>query len=260
MHRERRGGQYACRQRSFDKLTQTSTILDGILRADDFASLASSIPCDIIDTLETNVEAAEQFVQEIQDGKVPTIIQDLPSEIVNSVSEVVNAVVSPPETIWNTGENIVDGVEDVVDSIADGSIVSELPEAIADGWYAVTEGIACFFGGCAEATAGACSSGSLPASAYPSVTPAMYSNTSAATYSYNWPLTSVLAEASTAATSSSAAMGTTVVYPQSTYSAQPPSSQSAQPYVDGAVAGTRVHGLFWAATGMMLVGGLVFWL
>lgn len=256
-----------------------STILNGLLRSQNFASVAASIPCDIVNELENNAEAAEQFVREIQAGQVPTIIADLPEEIVNAFGSIVSVALSLPQSIWNTAVNVVDGVEDVFDSIAEGSIVSELPKEIADEWEDVTAGfvdawdqatadIACFFGDCAKPTRGACDSSAVPMSAYASATPVVHYNTIPAAYSYSWALSSAVVAASVAAYAQAtasdtalhpAAVGTSIVYGP-TNSAQPSSYESLQPSTDGAVGHAQAHGLIWAVAGLVVVGGLVIWL
>lgn len=232
--------------RQWQLLTIYSTIMNGLLRSQNFASVASSVPCDIVNELENNAEAAEQFVREIQAGQVPTIIENLPEEIVGAFSSIINTALLLPETIWDTTENVVEGVSDLFDSVADGSIVSRFPEAVADGWEDVTAGfvdawdavtgdIGCWFSDCPEPTAGGCAS-SVPVSAYASATPVAYYNTSsAAAYSYNWALSSAVAAASAAAYAEAtasessyepAAIGTSIVYVQPTYSAAASASAS----------------------------------
>lgn len=211
--------------------------------------MASQVPCDIVNELENNAEAAEQFVREIQAGQVPTLIENLPSEVANAFGSMINVALSLPETLWDTAEGIVDGVENLFDSVADGSIVTELPEEIAetwetvtaglvDAWDALTDDIACLFGDCAEPTPGGCNSGSVPASAVPSATSVSYYNTTSAVYSYNWALSSAVAAASAAAYAQAtasesslqpAAVGTSIVFIQPTYSATPSSSSQAVP-------------------------------
>lgn len=241
--------------------------------------MAASIPCDIVNTLETNAEAAEQFVREVQAGQVPTIIENLPEEIVESFGSIINVALALPQSIWDTAVNVVDGVEGVFDSIADGSIVSELPAEIADAWEDVTAGfvdawdavtadIACLFDDCPEPTPGGCAS-SAPASAYASATPVVYYNTTSAAYSYNWVLSSAVAAASSAAYAQAtasesslhpAAIGTSIVFVQPTYtaSASPPGSSQSVP--GGASEKLLGRALTWMFVGLLTVGALVVWL
>lgn len=269
------------------KLTARSTFLNGLLRSDNFASIASTVPCDIVNELENNAEAAEQFVREIQAGQVPTLIENLPSEVVDAFGAIINVALSLPQSIVDTAESVVDGFEGLFDSIADGSIVSELPEEIADAWEDVTDGfvdawndltadIACLFGDCAEPTPGGCDS-SVPVSVYASATPVVYYNSTSApyTYSYNRALSSAVAAASSAAYAQATAsesslhpvaIGTSIAYVQETYSltvyasASASASASAQALPNAAPWACESHGMAWMLGGMLAVGGLVVWL
>ena len=106
-----------------------SNILKGLLEAQDFASFAASVPCDIVNELETNVEAADQFIEEIQAGEVPTIIKDLPEEVVGAFQSILGVALQLPGAIWDTATDLVDGAEDVFDDLTgagDGSIVDDI--------------------------------------------------------------------------------------------------------------------------------------
>ena len=217
-------------------------------------------------------------MQEIQAGQVPTIIQDLPSEIVDAFGSIVNVALALPQAVWDTAENIVDGFEGVFDSIADGSIVTELPQEIADAWETVTAGfvdawdavtadIACFFGDCAEPTAGGCAAG-VPASAFPSATPVIYYNTTSAAYSYDWALSSAVAAASSAAyvqaTASASSLhpveiGTSLL-PVATSVVVVSPSASSQTVADAAAHAVQGHGMGLVVGAMVVIGGLVLWL
>ncbi|KAK5121544.1 hypothetical protein LTR85_005378 [Meristemomyces frigidus] len=171
-------------------------ILQGVLDSQNFLLLAADIPCDIIETLETDVDAAEQFVDQIKNGTVPTIIQDLPNEIIEAFKSLVQIALKLPTALLSAAESAVTEAVHIFDDIEDGKIVGDiesLPREIetdvtslwgdvtsevAAGWNDVTHGIACFFeDGCAKATTGACLSStasSTPSYASATQTPDSY--------------------------------------------------------------------------------------
>ncbi|KAL8831725.1 MAG: hypothetical protein Q9191_000696 [Dirinaria sp. TL-2023a] len=152
------------------------TIVRGLLRSKSFAQDASQIPCDVVNTLETDVDAAEDLVTQLQQGQVPDLIQDLPQEVIENVKDVINIAVSLPTEILDAAESVVTDAVNVFNDIEDGSIVSDLAQipgivvsdvtagwadftsGLVDAWDDATSDIACFFGDCptSAATAGSC--------------------------------------------------------------------------------------------------------
>lgn len=165
-------------------------ILQGILDSKNFLQLASEIPCDIIQTLETDASQAELFVEQIEHGEVPTIIQNLPNEIVDAFQTLVGIALELPAALLKDAKSAVDEAVHIFDDIEDGQIVSDIGQLpgeietdvtslwgdvtsdVVGGWNDFTHGAACFFeGGCASPTTGACLSGTTPASVAATQTP-----------------------------------------------------------------------------------------
>ena len=174
------------KRHSFNADFHCRTILEGLLRSQHFSSIAAQIPCDIITSLESDEYQAQQFIQQVEAGQVPTIIQDLPSEIVDAFTSIVDIALKLPQALLDDAENAVSDAEHIFNDIFDGNIVQDiesLPGEIAsdvtaewghvtsdlvEGWTALTHGVACFFtGGCASPTPGACASTSVPVSSVP---------------------------------------------------------------------------------------------
>lgn len=205
-----------------EPLTQTDrNILKGILDSHNFLQLAAEIPCDIIETLETDAAAAELFVDQIKNGTVPTIIKDLPEEIIDAFGTLVTLALKLPTALLSAAESAVTEAVHIFDDIEDGKIVGDieslpgevetdvtslwgdLTSDVVAGWNEATHGIACFFeGGCASATTGACLStsgfsGSTTPLATPSSTTATQTPESVGVYTTG---ASTASQASTPAT------------------------------------------------------------
>ena len=163
-----------------------SNIVRGLLRSKKILDYASDTPCNIIQTLENDAGAAEQFVTQIQAGEVPTIIENLPQEVVGIFSDVVGIAVQLPTAILGAAESVVTDAVDVFNDIEDGSIVQDLEnlpgvvasdvvagwgdltDGIEAGWSEATNAIACFFGDCPQTDngGGSCSAGPSTTNAY----------------------------------------------------------------------------------------------
>lgn len=114
----------------------------------DIAHYITEIPCNIIATLESDAGQAEQFVNQIEKGQVPTIISDLPKEAVDVFGDVLNVLTMIPSEIINVTEAAATDVVNIVDDIEDGSITSvlaaipsEIVAGITNGWGDLTNGI-----------------------------------------------------------------------------------------------------------------------
>lgn len=173
-----------------------STIVRGLLRSHKFLDLAGDIPCDIVQTLESDADAAENFVSQLVQGQVPDLIKDLPEEIQGAFSDVLNIAETLPTEILGAAEAIVTDAANLFNDIENGNIVSDLEQipgivvsditagwgdftsGLVDAWDEATDGIACFFGDCPTSvpSAGSCAAATTVASyissAYPSYVPA----------------------------------------------------------------------------------------
>lgn len=109
------------------------------------------MPCDIVDELENNVEAATDFVSDIQNGEVPSLIQDLPEEVIGAFQSILGTALQLPGAIWDTATDVAEGAVDIFDDLTgsgDGTIAEDLaslPEAVGEGvvdaWEGVTAGL-----------------------------------------------------------------------------------------------------------------------
>ncbi|KAL6718439.1 hypothetical protein ACLMJK_004529 [Lecanora helva] len=202
-------------------------IVKGIFNSDkgNLIQNVASIPCDTIQTLESDADEAEDFVNQIQAGEVPSIITNLPEEAISGVVSVVGDVIAVATEVEDIAEAAVTDVVNLFNDIEDGSIVSviesipsDIEAAITNGWNDFTDevktlfsDITCFFeGGCpSSSSAGFCS---MPASVAATTT----SDTAAAAYT---------SEFYASESSQSAAAAYTAEYYSSYYAAK--SSESA---------------------------------
>ena len=147
------------------------TLLRGLLRSKNFLDYASRIPCNIIQTLENDAEEAEKFVTQIQQGKVPDLITDLPDEVIGTFSDVINIAVTLPTALLGAAQSVVTDAAKLFNDIEDGTITDDLASVpgivvsdvtagwagftsgLVDAWDHATEGIGCFFGDCPTPTA-----------------------------------------------------------------------------------------------------------
>ena len=160
----------------------TRNIVKGIFNSEkgNLIQNVASIPCDTIETLESDADEAEQFVNQIQAGQVPSVIANLPQEAVSEFGDIIEVATM---VIDDIAEAAVTDVINVVNEIEDGSIVSviegipeDIIDAITNGWDDFTSGVesvwgdvTCFFeGGCSStSSSGFCA---MPASASASAT------------------------------------------------------------------------------------------
>lgn len=164
----------------------SSNIAKGIFNSDkgNLIQNIAQIPCDTIQTLESDAEEAEAFVNQIQAGQVPSIITNLPQEAVSELGDIFEVATMVIDDV--AGAAVTD-IVDVFNEIEDGSIVSvvegipsDIIDAITNGWNDFTNevtsvwgDVTCFFeGGCSSSSSvGFCSvSSSAPASASASAT------------------------------------------------------------------------------------------
>ena len=170
------------------------TIVKGLLRSKKILDNISEIPCDVIQTLENDAEAAETFVTQLGHGEVPTIIRDLPQELIGVFTDVVGIAAQLPTAIFGAANSAVTDAAKIFDDIEDGSIVSDIekvPGVVASdvvagwgdltkgleaGWADATHAIGCIFGDCPATTTqgntqrGSCSAGSTTAVSHPART------------------------------------------------------------------------------------------
>lgn len=147
-------------------MTCHSTIVRGLLRSRRIIQDISKIPCDIVNTLENDVDAAKNFVTQLGQGQVPELIKDLPQEIIGTFHDLLNIAASLPTEIFDAAQSAVTDVVHVFDDIENGSIVADLERVpgvvvsdVTAGWGDFTHGvvglvdevtseIGCVFGNC----------------------------------------------------------------------------------------------------------------
>lgn len=147
-------------------------VVQGLLRSGRIGRHLSDIPCDIIHTLENDAEEAKTFISELEEGKVPTIIQHLPDEVIGIFKDVVGIFATLPTQIAGVAEAAVTDAVKVFNDIGTGAIVSDLEglpgvivsdvtnawgdltSGLVDDWNALKDGIGkipCIFGNCPAA-------------------------------------------------------------------------------------------------------------
>lgn len=147
-------------------------IVQGLLRSDKIGRRLSDIPCSVIQTLETDAVEAKNFIDELENGKVPTIIKDLPEEVIKDILDVVGIFASLPTQIVDAAEAAVTNAVNVFNNIGSGAIVSDLEmipgvivSDITNAWGDLKSGFVndwnCLIAGCPATTTAAngCASG-----------------------------------------------------------------------------------------------------
>ena len=142
------------------------TIIRGLLRSDHIIKFISDIPCDIIHDLENDANKAERFVKDLEKGKVPDLIEDLPKEAIGAFKDVVGIFQKLPTQIKYEAEAAVTEAAKVFNDIGTGAIVSDiarlphvvvsdvtsawgdLTSGLKDGWNAATDAFACLIHDC----------------------------------------------------------------------------------------------------------------
>lgn len=123
-------------------------IIQGLFRSDKIIRYLSDIPCDIIHTLENDAEEAKKFIDEVEQGKVPTIIEDLPDEVKDTLKGVVGIFLKLPTQIVGAAEAAITDVVNVFNHIESGAITSDLAKLpgvivsdITNAWGDLTSGL-----------------------------------------------------------------------------------------------------------------------
>ena len=96
----------------------------------------ADVPCDVVQNLESDADAAEQFVSQIQAGQVPSLITDLPEEAISEFGAIIGVATQ----VVDVAEAAVTDVVSIFDDIEDGNIldaVTDIPKDIING---ITEG------------------------------------------------------------------------------------------------------------------------
>ncbi|MCJ1264677.1 hypothetical protein MMC22_004551 [Lobaria immixta] len=156
-------------------------IVQGLLQSDKIVRRLSDIPCGIIQTLEKDAGEAKKFIDELEDRKVPTIIQHLPEEVIGIFSNIVGIFGTLPSQIVGEAKAAVTDAVHVFNDIGTGAITSDLAQipgvvvaditkdwgdltsGLVDDWNAAAGAVGCFFGDCPVATTAAGSCGSTQA-------------------------------------------------------------------------------------------------
>ncbi len=204
--------------------TWHSNIVQGLLRSKkgDALRYISDIPCDVIQSLETDADKAMKFVEQLKAGQVPSVIQDLPQEAVQEFRDVINIALSLPSEILDAAEAAASDAANVFDDIEDGSIIQDIEQIpgvvlsditsgwadftneLTDAWNDVTSDIGCFFGDCPQPTA----VGSCPGAAAATTT----GNGAAASTTSNGAAASTTSNGAAASTTSYGAAASTTSY------------------------------------------------
>lgn len=155
-------------------MTDHSNIVRGLLRSHNILQDISQVPCNVINTLETDVDAAKNFVTQLEQGQTPNLIQNLSPELIGTFHDLINIASSLPTEILDTAQAAVTDVVSVFDDIENGSIVSDLENVpgivisdITAGWGGFTHGVVAVWAGATSEIAGAasaidCAFGSCP--------------------------------------------------------------------------------------------------
>ena len=163
----------------------------------------AEIPCNDINTLWTNAEAAKQFVQQLEAGQVPTLIANLPQEAVDEFSSVINIMLTLPDEVINVASAAASDVVQIADDIEDGQITAviaslpsdvvhivtegwdDLTNGLTDAWNGLTNGFDCVILNKCPKTTGSCGippTGAATTGAIPTMTPILPPGMSSSAY------------------------------------------------------------------------------
>lgn len=206
--------------------TWSRNIIQGLLRSNNIRREFVNIPCDIINTLETDIDQAANFLNQLENGEVPTLIAKLPDEVIGLFKDTVGIFLTLPSQLVSAAEAGVTDAAKLFNDIGSGAIVQDLENVsglvvseitkdwsgltsfIADDWNTLTSAVVCLFQDCPVHTnaVGSCggstsatqtsSISSLPSTTDPGNT------TSAAPVSYQSTPTQTEAPSSSGGTSS----------------------------------------------------------
>ena len=107
-----------------------SNIFKGLFRSNDIAKYIFDIPCDLIKTLESDVDQAQKFVEQLLKGETPSLIkkspQQIPKAVVGAFKDVIGIFETLPNEIKdvaNKADTAASDVAKVFDDIGTGKIV-----------------------------------------------------------------------------------------------------------------------------------------
>lgn len=155
-------------------ITETcpSNIAQGLLRPKEGNRIqyVNELSCDIIHTLETDVNEARIFIDQLRNGTVPTIIANFPQDTFQDLKDLVNILYTLPTEIISSAEAAVTDAASLFGDIEDGAIIkdienvpsavvsditngwSDLTNEITSAWGDITSEVACLFESCPQPT------------------------------------------------------------------------------------------------------------
>ena len=152
----------------FFVLTASSrNIVKGLFLSKDIVKYISQIPCDIVQILQNNANEAKKFIDELQDGKVPSLIENLPEDLIISFKSVFGILQTLPNEMVNKAEDTVESAVNIFNDIQSGAILSDLENfddkivssvtglwgdftaGFEDAWGDATAAVGCFLTPCA---------------------------------------------------------------------------------------------------------------
>ncbi|KAL8910451.1 MAG: hypothetical protein Q9171_004245 [Xanthocarpia ochracea] len=122
----------------------------------------SQIPCDIVQTLQNDANEAKKFIDQLEDGKVPSFIENLPEEIITSFKYLFGIFLTLPSDTFSVAEDTVESAVNLFNDIESGAIRSyfedfddKIVSGVTDLWGDFTAGLKDAWGAAAGAAAGA---------------------------------------------------------------------------------------------------------
>jgi hypothetical protein len=129
-------------------LIKSRNLIWGLFRSRSIIGLLDQIPCEIVEILENDENEADRFFTQIKSGQVPTLIENLPSEITDRITGLVGIALTIPSDLIEGAEAIVSDTLELFNAIEDRSIVDKLenvPEMLVSqitaGWSRITSGL-----------------------------------------------------------------------------------------------------------------------
>src|SRR5947209_20499072 len=108
------------------KLTLLRNIVKGLLRSKNVIKILVDIPCEIIHDLESDEDKARKFVTDLENGKVPELIQDLPKEALQTLIDLVGIFGTLPSEIVDKAKETITDAAKIFEDIGSGAIVVDI--------------------------------------------------------------------------------------------------------------------------------------
>ncbi|KAL8993602.1 MAG: hypothetical protein Q9169_006227 [Polycauliona sp. 2 TL-2023] len=104
------------------------TLVKGFLRSNPVSKIIQSIPCSVVNKLESDPNLAQNFVEQLQAGQTPELINELPGDILNGFQGIFQILAGTPDALVQQFEDVVDTATGLFNDIESGNIWQEIED------------------------------------------------------------------------------------------------------------------------------------